>query len=54
MKNWKTALTVSLGGILQGANELFQLGISPSLINTITVIILGFVSKDYDKTGVGA
>lgn len=51
--NWKTLVVGVLGVLLNWVNDLFNLGFTPSVINTIIILIMGFVAKDADTTGTG-
>lgn len=51
--NWKTLVVGVLGALLNWVNDAFNLGFTPSVINTIIILIMGFVAKDSDTTGVG-
>lgn len=51
--NWKTLVIGVLGALLNWVNDTFNLGFTPSVINTIIILIMGFVAKDADTTGVG-
>jgi hypothetical protein len=58
MKSWKTSLVGILGGLLMSGPEIYHLIFTgtpfdpKAFIGGMVVLVLGLLSKDFNKTGV--